>query len=78
MGFSFLPGLSFPEQCVLIIIASLATIYNATAQDYVDKKGKKAHRSGPGCLFDKVSPTPGAWVIKPIQQHDERFLHRDR
>jgi hypothetical protein len=29
IGFSFLPGLSLLEQCVLIIAASLATIYNA-------------------------------------------------
>jgi len=46
IGFSFLPGLSLLLQCVLIIEASLATIYNALQVTYVDTKDKKAHRSG--------------------------------
>lgn len=38
IGFSFLPGLSLFEQCVLIIAASLATIYNALQRHYVDTR----------------------------------------
>ena len=37
----------------------LGYIYNALAQTLVDTKGKKAHRSGPGCFCYEAFPALG-------------------